>query len=281
LGFLGQAEVYSMNYDLLFILVFWMAAITIVTVASVQIVKKYPAYGFAVLVGFYVAYLLSSQVIATKIATFDFGTWFGYSLILSTPAAAILYPFIAQVLDMIDEVYGRKKAVAAVMIALATQVLYVMFVAMAVKIPAASFYEYDEAWTAILALSVGVTIGSWISFFVCSMLDAYVFSYLKRKLKPRELAYKGDSFFNPYIWARSLVSDAFSLAVDSFIFVIIAFYLIGGYPWEVVTGLIIGQLIVKVFIGVADTPWFILYKRMLGKTDLSETTFSAKDESAN
>jgi len=71
------------------------------------------------------------------------------------------------------------------------------------------------------------------------------------------------------------------LAVDSFIFVIIAFYLIGGYPWEVVTGLIIGQLIVKVFIGVADTPWFILYKRMLGKTDLSETTFSAKDESAN
>ncbi|MCL2549657.1 MAG: queuosine precursor transporter [Methanimicrococcus sp.] len=261
-----------MNYDLLLILVFWMAAMTIVTIASVRIVKKYPAYGFAALVAFYVAYLLSSQVIATKIVTLDFGTLFSYSLILSTPAGAILYPFIAQVLDMINEVYGRKKAVAAVVIALMTQILYVMFIMMAVSIPAAPFYEFDEAWTAILALSVGVTIGSWISFFVCSMLDTYIFSYLKRKLKPRELAFKGDSFLNPYIWARSLISDAFSLAVDSFIFVIIAFYLIGGYPWEVVAGLIVGQLIVKVFIGVADTPWFILYKRMLGKTDLSETT---------
>lgn len=270
-----------MNYSLLLILFFWMAAMTIVTVASVKIVKKYPAYGFAALAAFYVAYLLSSQVIATKIATFDFGTWFGYSLILSTPAAAILYPFISQVLDMINEVYGRKRAVAAVLIALATQVLYVMFIAMAVKIPAASFYEFNEAWTSIFALSVGITIGSWISFFVCSLLDTYMFSYLKRKLKSRELAFKGDSFLNPYIWIRSLVTDAFSLAVDSFIFVIIAFYLIGGYPLEVVTGLIIGQLIVKVIIGIADTPWFILYKRMLGKTDLSDMTVSVEKNSSD
>lgn len=262
-----------MDYNLLFILVFWMIAMTIVTLSSVKIVKKYPAYGFAALTAFYVAYLLSSQVIATKLATFDFGTWFGYSIILSTPAAALLYPFIAQVLDMINEVYGKKKAVAAVMIAFGTQVLYVMFIAMAVQIPAASFYELDEAWTSIFALSVGVTFASWISFLVCSLLDTYMFSYIKRKLRPRELAFKGDAFLNPYIWLRSLTTDAFSLAVDSFIFVIIAFYLISGYSWDVVVGLIIGQLVVKVIIGVADTPWFVLYKRMLGKTDLSETKF--------
>ncbi len=262
-----------MNYDLLFILIFWMVAMTIVTISSVRIVKKYPAYGFAALTAFYVAYLLSSQVIATKLATFDFGTWFGYSIILSTPAAAILYPFIAQVLDMINEVYGKKRAVAAVMIALGTQVLYVMFIAMAIKIPAAAFYELDSEWTAIFALSVGVTFASWVSFLVCSLLDTYMFSYIKRKLRPRELAFKGDAFLNPYIWIRSLVTDAFSLAVDSIIFVVIAFYLIGGMPWEVVTGLIVGQLVVKVIIGVADTPWFVLYKRMLGKTDLSEVKF--------
>lgn len=262
-----------MNYDLLFILIFWMVAMTIVTISSVRIVKKYPAYGFAALTAFYVAYLLSSQVIATKLATFDFGTWFGYSIILSTPAAAILYPFIAQVLDMINEVYGKKRAVAAVMIALGTQVLYVMFIAMAIKIPAAPFYELGTEWTAIFALSVGVTFASWISFLVCSLLDTYMFSYIKRKLRPRELAFKGDAFLNPYIWIRSLVTDAFSLAVDSIIFVVIAFYIISGYSWEVVAGLIVGQLVVKVIIGVADTPWFVLYKRMLGKTDLSDVQF--------
>lgn len=266
-----------MNYDLLLVLVFWAIAMTIVTLSSVHIVKKYPAYGFAALSAFYVAYLLSSQVVATKIATFDFGTWFGYSIILSTPAAAILYPFIAQVLDMINEVYGKKRAVAAVMIAFATQILFVMFIFMGVQIPSAPFFELDAAWTSIFALSIGVTVASWISFLVCSLLDTYMFSYIKRKLRPRELAFKGDLFLNPYIWIRSLATDAVSLAVDSFIFVIVAFYLIGGMPWEVVTGLIVGQLVVKVIIGVADTPWFVLYKRMLGKTDLSETKFVGEE----
>jgi len=269
-----------MNYDLLIIILIWMAAITIVTVASVKIVKKYPVYGFAALVAFYVTYLLSSQVIATKLSTLDFGTVLGYSLVLTIPAAAILYPFIAQVLDMINEVYGRKRAVTAILIAFATQVLFVLFIAMAVRMPAASFFDLDDAWTAIFALSVGVTIGSWISFIVCSLLDAYLFSYIKRKLKPRELAFKGDAFFNPYIWIRSLTTDAFSLAVDSFIFVFVAFYLIGGYPWEIVTGLIFGQLVVKVFIGVADTPWFVLYKRMLGKIDHSDMVVSAEEQKA-
>ncbi|MDR2945060.1 MAG: queuosine precursor transporter [Methanosarcinales archaeon] len=262
-----------MNYDLLFILIFWMAAMTIVTISSVRIVQKYPAYGFAALTAFYVAYLLSSQVIATKLATFDFGTWFGFSIVLSTPAAALLYPFIAQVLDMINEVYGKRRAVAAVLIALATQVLFVMFIAMAVKIPAAAFYELDSEWTAIFALSVGVTFASWVSFLACSLLDTFMFSYIKQKLRPKELAFKGDTFLNPYIWIRSLVTDVFSLAVDSVIFVIIAFYFVGGMPWEVVSGLIVGQLAVKVIIGAADTPWFVLYKRILGKTDLSNVQF--------
>ena len=262
-----------MNYDLLFVLIFWMIAMTIVTVGSVKIVKKYPAYGFAALTAFYVTYLLSSQVIATRISTFDFGTWFGHSIILFTPTAAILYPFIAQVLDMINEVYGRKKAITAIIISFITQVLYVMFIAMAMKIPAAPFFEYEEAWTSIFALSIGITIASWAAFLVCSLLDTYMFSYIKRKLRSRELAFKGDAFLNPYIWLRSLLTDAVSLALDSIIFVVIGFYIFGGLPWEAAAGLIVGQIVVKVLIGVADTPWFVFYKRMLGKTDLENVTF--------
>ena len=262
-----------MNYDLLFVLIFWMIAMTIVTVGSVKIVKKYPAYGFAALTAFYVAYLLSSQVIATRISEFNFGTWFGYNLVFFTTTASIIYPFIAQVLDMINEVYGRKKAVVAIIISFITQVLYVLFVAMAMKIPGAPIFEFEAAWLSIFTLSIGITVGSWVAFLVCSLLDTYMFSYIKRKLHSKELAFKGDTFLNPYIWIRSLLTDAFSLALDSVIFVVVAFYVFGGTPWEVVTGLIIGQIFVKVIFGVADTPWFVLYKRMLGKTDLVNTKF--------
>ena len=257
-----------MNYDILFVLVFWMLAMTLVTVLSVKIVKKYPAYGFAALTAFYVAYLLSSQVIATRISVYDFGTWFGYSLIFVAPTAAIIYPFISQVLDMINEIYGRKRAVTAVIIAFATQVLFVIFIALAIKIPAAPFFEMEEAWVSIFSLSVGIVFASWIAFLVCSLLDAYLFTYIKRKFKPKELAFKGDAFLNPYIWLRSLITDAFSLALDSIIFVTIAFYFVQGLPWETAATLIFGQIVIKVLIGVADTPWFVLYKRMIGKTDI-------------
>ena len=258
-----------MNYDLLFVLLFWMLTITFVTFLSVRIVKKYPAYGFTALTAFYVAYLLSSQVIATRISVYDFGTWFGYSLVFFAPTAAIIYPFIAQVLDMINEVYGRKKAVTAVMIALATQVLFVVFIALAIKLPAAPFFEFEDAWVSIFSLSVGIVFASWIAFLACSLLDAYLFSYLKRKFKPKEMAFKGDTLVNPYIWLRSLVTDAFSLALDSVIFVVIAFYIVQGLPWEVVVSLIAGQIVIKVLIGVADTPWFVLYKKLIGKPQIS------------
>jgi len=262
-----------MNMDLAFVLIFWMLAMTIVTIGSVRVVKKYPAYGFAILTAFYVAYLLSSQVIATRISEFNFGTWFGYNIILFTTTASIIYPFISQVLDMINEVYGRKKAMASILIALATQVLYIVFVAMALKIPAAPFFEFELAWTSIFALSVGVTFASWVSFLICSLLDTYMFSYIKRKLSSREANFKGDAFLNPYIWIRSLTTDAFSLAIDSVIFVLIAFYFIGGMPWDAAVGLMVGQIVVKVLIGVADTPWFVLYKKLLGKTNLENAKF--------
>ncbi|WNY26530.1 queuosine precursor transporter [Methanolapillus ohkumae] len=258
-----------MDYTVLYIILFWLITMTAVTLLSVRVVRKYPVYGFILLTAFYVTYLLSSQVIATRISVYDFGTWFGYSLVLAAPTAAIIYPFISQVLDMINEVYGKKRAVAAITAALLTQVLYVLFIAMAVKIPAAPFYELNEAWLSIFGLSVGIVFASWVSFLVCSLLDTYMFSYIKNKLRPRELAFKGDTFLNPYIWIRSLLTDVISLAVDSVLFVFIAFYIIGGMPFDVVAGLIIGQLIVKVLIGAVDTPWFVLYKKMIQDADYS------------
>ncbi|MCL2141497.1 MAG: VUT family protein, partial [Methanimicrococcus sp.] len=62
-----------MNYDLLFVFILWMLTITSVTVLSVHIIKKYPVYGFTTLTALYVAYLLSSQVIATRLSVYDFG----------------------------------------------------------------------------------------------------------------------------------------------------------------------------------------------------------------
>ena len=249
----------NMDSNIPVLLLFWFVSLTLATFLSVRIIKKYPQYGFPALVSFYVVYLTSAQVIAAR--TVDYGTV--GTLALIAPGGTLIYPFISQVLDMINEVYGRKKAMGAIGIAFVTQVLYVAFIGMSMVMEPSPYFEYEIAWQSLFSLSAGIVIASWISFVVCSVLDAYMFSYIKRKLRPRELAFKGDALFNPYIWLRSLSTDAVSLAVDSVIFAGIAFGFFGGMPADQLITLIVGQMLIKTFIGVIDTPWFVLYKRML------------------
>lgn len=253
----------TMDYKIYGLILFWAASLTFVTLLSVRIIKKHPNYGFAALLSFYIVYLTASQVIAAR--TVDFGTLTlgSMTILLIAPGGTILYPFISQVLDMINEVYGHKKAMAAVFIAFVTQVLYIIFIIMAFLMKPSPYFEHEDAWRSLFALSVGIVIASWTSFLVCSILDTYMFSYIKNAFREKEMQFKKSPLINPYIWTRSLLTDAVSLAFDSVIFAGIAFGLFGGMGNDQLITLIIGQMTVKIFIGVIDTPWFVVYKKLL------------------
>jgi len=233
--------------------IYWFVSLTIVTYASAYIVKNFRENGFAALTAFYTIYLGASQILASRVIEFDLGFYQFYA-----PAAVFIYPFIAQAIDMINEVYGRKNAHLAIIIAFITQVLLVVFIAMVNTLKPAPFFKFEEAWQNLFGLSMRITVASWISFLICSNLDAYVFDKLKKKFLQKELSFKHDPSLNPYIWLRSSVSDFVDLTLDSIIFITLAFY--GVMP---VTPLIIGQIVSKNIIGFIDNPWFVWYKRTL------------------
>jgi len=220
--------------------IYWMMSLTIVTYVSAYIVRNFKQQGFAALVAFYTIYLGASQILAARIVKFDLGFYSFFA-----PSAVFIYPFIAQAIDMINEVYGRKKAHLAIGIAFITQVLLITFVLMVNSLSPAPFFKYEEAWQNIFNLSIRITIASWIAFLICQNLDAYVFSWLKKKHERKVLL-------------RSVTSDIFDLTLDSVIFVTIAFY--GVMP---ILPLIMGQMATKNIIGFLDTPWFLWYRRMV------------------
>ncbi len=222
--------------------IYWVASLTIVTYASASIVKRFPDHGFAALVAFYTIYLGASQIMAVRIVEFDLGFYRFFA-----PAAVFIYPFIAQAIDMINEVYGRKKTHLAIVIAFITQLVLVAFIAMVNSLSPAPFFQFEEAWQGIFRLGIRITAASWVAFLICQSLDAYVFSWLKRRYERR-------------IWLRSITSDVLDLTLDSVIFVTLAFS--GEMP---LLPLIIGQIVSKNVIGFLDTPWFIWYKKMLRK----------------
>jgi len=221
--------------------IYWAAALTLVTFASAYVVRKFGEYGFAALTSFYTIYLGASQILAARIVKFDLGFHSFFA-----PAAVFIYPFVAQAVDMINEVYGRKKTHLAIAIAFATQVLLVAFIAMVNRLPPAPFFKFEEAWQNIFGLGIRITAASWVSFLICQNIDAYVFAWLKRR-------------YEKSVWLRSITSDALDLTLDSAIFVTLAFY--GVMP---IGPLILGQIATKNIIGFLDTPWFLWYRKLIG-----------------
>ncbi len=223
--------------------IYWIVSLTIVTYASAYIVRKYNEFGYAALVSFYTIYLGASQILAARIVIFDLGLYSFYA-----PSAVFIYPFIAQSIDMINEVYGRKRTHLAIAIAFITQVLLVTFILMINNLSPAPLFKFEEAWKGIFGLGIRITGASWLSFLICQNLDAYVFAWLKKRYERR-------------VFLRSITSDLLDLTLDSIIFVTLAFY--GVMP---VVPLIAGQIISKNIIGFLDTPWFLWYKRLLQKS---------------
>ncbi len=221
---------------------YWGISLTIVTYVSSYIVKKFPQYGFSALTAFYVIYLGVSQIIATRIIIFDIGIYTFFA-----PAAVFIYPFIAQVTDMINEVYGRKMTHLAIFIAFITQVLLITFIVMANSLTPAPFFQYEEAWRNLFSLSIRITVASWAAFLICQNIDAYIFAWLKKR-------------YERNIVLRSLTSDVVNLTLDSVIFVTLAY--VGLMP---IIPLIIGQIVSKNIVGFLDTPWFVWYKKMIGR----------------
>lgn len=229
--------------------IYWIISLTIVTYVSSQIVIRFRQHGFAALVAFYTIYLGASQIFASRIINFDLGFY-----TFTAPAAVFIYPFVAQAIDMINEVYGRRMAHLAILIAFTTQVLLVTFILMVNSLPPAPFFKFEEAWRSLFGLSIRITIASWISFLIASNLDAWVFARLKEKFRKVETS----SWFSRHLWLRVSVSDVLDLTLDSIIFVTLAFY--GVLP---ILPLILGQIVSKNVVGFLDNPWFVWYKHML------------------
>ena len=212
----------------------WLLSLFIATIVGsyyVRVKRKSDA-----IIAIYIIYLALSQIMAAKIAVFDFG--FASFVV---PTAVLIFPFTFQLTDMVNEYFGRMETHRMIFIAFVTQVLMIFFIWFSNILPPASFWELQEPWLDIFNLSIRITIASWVSFLITENLDAIIFAKIRKRTGRKHL------------WVRSVFSDAPMLVLDSFLFVSLAYY--GLLP---IVPLIIGQIILKWLSGLADTPFIYL-----------------------
>jgi len=245
--------------NLLILIPIVIASLTISTVSISLYIRKYNSS--ELITAIYVIYLALSQILAIKIVDFGFN--------ISAPAAVVIFPFIFQLTDTMNEHFGKKATYRMIFIGFITQVLMTFFIIIGNDLnPSGDWfifgatYDLEIAWDNFFRQSVGIITGSWVAFLVSNFFDTWFYDWVKSKTKEKAL------------WIRSILTDIPSLAIDSCIFVTIAFGLFMGL-WGIVGKLILGQLITKWILGVVDTPflyldrWIVNYKRKPKEEEIS------------
>ncbi len=233
----------------------WIVVIFVSTIFISQYIKMQKREDVAI--ALFVLFITMSQILAAKIGDF---TVFDYQI--TAPVAVLIFPFTFQITDMVNENFGQKATHRMISIAFITQILMVFFIWFSIEIPGASFWgsEAQSYWVSFLGSTIRITIASWISFLITENLDALLFAKLKKITKGKNL------------WIRNVFSDIPTLALDSILFVSIAF---GGIlPLDVVLGIIWGQMLTKWFFGIIDTPFMYLSRYIInGKINILGNLF--------
>jgi hypothetical protein len=200
----------------------------------------------------FVTALVTAQLTAAKVLAIPLPTALprvGETIFL--PGAALAYALTFFASDCYAELYGRRAAQVMVNVGFVMNFVLLALVWSTIFAPAAGNSPVDPAqFRAVLGASTNIVAGSLLAYLVSQNWDVVVFHRLRE-------ATDGD-----FLWLRNIVSTGTSQAIDTVIFVGVAFYLLPTYagvgsstPWSVVVGLMIGQYLLKLLIALVDTPF--------------------------
>ena len=148
---------------------------------------------------------------------------------------------------MLSEFYSKRDAHRAVWAGFYANVILVAVIAVAVKLPPAPFWQYQQAFETLFSLVPRIVVGSMVAYLISQHFDVLAFHFWKQKTGGK------------YLWLRNNASTMVSQFIDTSLFITIAFYGIPGFPiWQMIAG----QYVVKLAIAALDTPFMYLSREI-------------------
>ena len=206
-----------------------------------------PYFGY--LIALFIGVMLISNVTATKGVLLFPGLSFEFGFLqidgLVTDGAFLLFPLAYVLGDVISEVYGFKAMRRVVLAGFAVLALAALFSTLAVHLPAAPFYENQDAFESVAGVIPQFFLAGLAGFVVGELLNSYILVWMKRRTGERSL------------WARMLGSTVVGQFADTLVFCTIAAPALGmvlgsGDYWNyVVIGFVWKTLIEVVFLPVS------------------------------
>lgn len=166
---------------------------------------------------------------------------------LTASLGNVMFASIFLATDILSEKYDVKDSRKAVMLAITSQIIFILATTLAVSYIPSETDLSNESMKTLFSINARVSISSIVMFGASNMLDIYLFEKLKKKF-PKQL------------WLRNNVSTIISNCLENYFFVFFAF--VGIYEYSTILSIATTTSILEIIIAICDTPFMYIAKKL-------------------
>lgn len=187
-----------------------------------------------IIFGLFIAFMIGMNVLGGKIV--PLGPF-------QVSVAFLIVPLSFLMTDIVEEVYGKKKAREFVIAGVVSLIVFLGFIILFLALPPAERFTHNEEYKTIFGTSARIVFASITAFLLSQFHDVWAFNFWKTATKGKML------------WLRTNLSTAMSMTVDTFVFMFLAFYMLTPmFTFGFIIQMIIPYLIFKIIWGMLNTP---------------------------
>jgi uncharacterized integral membrane protein (TIGR00697 family) len=186
---------------------------------------------FMIIVALFVTCLITANITAVKLVNL-----FGFIL----PAAILIFPLSYVIGDVLTEVYGYGQARRVIWLGFFCNFITVLAIWMGQVLPAASFWDGQEAYQRILGYTPRLLLASFLAYLAGEFANSFVLAKMKIATGGR------------WLWMRTIGSTLVGQGLDSLVFITLAF--VGTIPVTALFLTIVTQWLAKSIYEAAVTP---------------------------
>ncbi len=191
-----------------------------------------------ILFALFIALLIGMNLLGVKIVSL-FGA--------SVSVGIFMVPLTFLITDIVEEVYGKQTVKQFIIGGVFSLIIIFLYTSVFVLLEPHEHYGFNSEYKTIFGSSLRMIIASIIAFVLAQTNDMILFEWWKKKTKGKAL------------WLRNNLSTIVSQLIDTFIFMMIAFYhLTPKFTFVFIIYLVIPYYLFKILFAIIDTPFVYL-----------------------
>ena len=198
-----------------------------------------------IIFGLFIGFLIGMNVLGGKIV--PLGPF-------QVSVAFLIVPLSFLMTDIVEEVYGKKKAREFIIAGVISLIVFLGFIILFLVLPPAERFTHNEEYRTIFGTSARIVFASITAFLLSQFHDVWSFKFWKDATKGKML------------WLRTNLSTTVSMTIDTFVFMFLAFYMLTPkFTFGFIIQMIIPYLIFKIVWGMTSSPLVYAGARWLRK----------------